>query len=253
MSMNLDLKNKRVLITGSSRGIGFGIAEAFFQKQSIITLNGRDTKNLEAATKLMPGSFGIKGDVTCAKDSKRIVETAVRKMGGIDIVICNVGRGKSQPVGHETLDEWRRMLDVNFMATVNVVDAARSHLKSTRGVIVCVSSICGVEVIPTAPVTYSVAKSALNAFVRGMARPLGKDGIRICAVAPGNILFEGSVWSRKLHDDATSVKSMIDNDVSIGSLGEVQDIAEVVTFLSSSSAKFITGNIWVVDGGQVRH
>jgi NAD(P)-dependent dehydrogenase (short-subunit alcohol dehydrogenase family) len=107
------------------------------------------------------------------------------------------------------------------------------------------------EVIAGAPVTYSVAKAALHSYVRGIARPLGKQNVRINAIALGNILFEGSVWSRKLSENSPTVQSMLERDVALGSLGKPQDVASLAAYLSSAHASFATGAIWTLDGGQV--
>jgi 3-oxoacyl-[acyl-carrier protein] reductase len=114
-----------------------------------------------------------------------------------------------------------------------------------------VSSICGLEVIPGAPITYSAAKAALHAYIRGIARPLGKHGIRINAVAPGNILFEGSIWSRNLTGDSDSVQAMLERDVALARLGAPHEIADLVAYLASPRAGFATGGVWTLDGGQV--
>ena len=156
------------------------------------------------------------------------------------------------PPGHETPEEWQRVFALNLWSTTNTVEAAREVLAAARGAVVCVSSICGLEVVPGAPVTYSAAKAALHAYVRGMARPLGAQGVRINAVAPGNILFNDSTWSRKLADDPDSVKTMLQREVSLAAFGSPQDVAELVTYLASPRASFATGGVWTLDGGQVR-
>jgi NAD(P)-dependent dehydrogenase (short-subunit alcohol dehydrogenase family) len=115
-----------------------------------------------------------------------------------------------------------------------------------------VSSICGVETLPDAPVTYSAAKSALNAYVRGLARPLGRHGVRINAVAPGNILFEGGSWAKRRADDPVFVDAMLEREVALRRFGTPQDVAAVVVFLGSAKAGFATGAVWTLDGGQVR-
>ena len=122
---------------------------------------------------------------------------------------------------------------------------------ASRGTIVCMSSICGLEVVPDAPVTYSAAKAALHAYVRGIARPLGRQGIRINAIAPGNILFNGSVWSRKLSEDRSAVHAMLERDVALNSLGTPRDVANLVAYLASPRSSFATGGVWALDGGQV--
>jgi len=107
------------------------------------------------------------------------------------------------------------------------------------------------EVIAGAPVTYSAAKAALHAYVRGIARPLGKLGIRINAIASGNILFDGSVWSRKLSENKPAVQTMLEKEVALNRLGIPQDVANLAVYLTSPRAGFATGGIWTLDGGQV--
>lgn len=133
-----------------------------------------------------------------------------------------------------------------------MVEVCRHALAKTNGAIICISSICGQEVVPGAPITYSAAKAALNAYVRCSARPLGKLGIRINAISPGNILFEGSVWDRKLNEDSKSVEDFLKRDVALAKLGVPQDVANLALWLASPVASFTTGGIFVTDGGQVR-
>ena len=132
-----------------------------------------------------------------------------------------------------------------------MVEATKDALADTRGVVVCISSICGQEVIPGAPLTYSSAKAALNSYVRGVARPLGKLGVRINAVSPGNIIFDGSIWQSKSLHDPDSVEHMLATEVALSKLGTPHEIANLTLWLASSAASFCTGSIFVADGGQV--
>jgi len=238
-------------VTGASRGIGRGIAEVLHAAGCRLALNGRDPQSLENTTKTL-NATAVAGDVTIAADAQRIVAETLAAHGRLDILVCNVGSGRSVPPGGENAKEWNRVFALNFFSTTNMVEAARTALTAHKGVVVCVSSICGTEVIPGAPITYSAAKAALNAYVRGIARPLGADGVRINAVAPGNILFEGSVWQRKLGEDKAAVDAMLARDVALGRLGEPADVGALVAWLASDAAKFVTGTIVVADGGQIR-
>lgn len=249
--MELDLSEKVALVTGSSKGIGWAIAQTLHAEGCRVALNGRNEADLTAATTKLDGSIGLVGDVTQPAEAKRIVAKVLSTYGKLDILICNVGSGRSVPPGNETADEWQRVFALNLWSTTNVVEAARDALATSKGVIVCISSICGLEVIPDAPVTYSAAKAALHAYVRGIARPLGKQGVRINAVAPGNILFDGSVWSSKLKEDTPAVQTMLAKDVALGSLGTPTDVACLVAYLASPTSSFATGAVWTVDGGQV--
>jgi 3-oxoacyl-[acyl-carrier protein] reductase len=249
-----EFAGKKVLVTGSSRGIGLEIAAKFASAGATIALNGRDAEMLDvAASSLGPSpSVAIVGDVSDPAQANAVLADAASRLGGLDCVVCNVGSGASVPPGNETPDEWHRVFAVNLWSATNTVAAATPYLEQTGGSIVCISSICGVQTIPGAPVTYSAAKSALNAFVAGISRPLGAKGIRINAVAPGNIVFDGSVWQRKLREDAAAVEAMLVRDVPLRRLGTPQDVAELVLYLSSPRASFATGQVWTLDGGQVR-
>jgi 3-oxoacyl-[acyl-carrier protein] reductase len=249
--MQLELTGKKALVTGSSRGIGRAMAEILLAEGCSVALNSRNAAEVLAVTEELTHAIAVVGDVTKPEEAFRIVTETTERLGGLDILICNVGSGSSVPPGEETYEEWQRMFALNLWSTTNTVEAARNILAASKGVIVCISSICGVEVVPGAPVTYSAAKAALHAYVRGIARPLGKLGVRINAIAPGNVLFEGSVWSRKLQEDATSVQAMLNRDVSLSRLGTPQDIAELVAYLASPRSKFANGAIWTLDGGQV--
>ena len=157
-------------------------------------------------------------------ESTRAAVATVAAAGPLDILVCNAGSGASVPPGRETAAEWRRVLDVNFSSATNLIEAARPVMAAGAGdrAIVCISSICGSAALG-APVTYSAAKAALDAMVRGLARPLAAEGIRVLAVAPGNILTEDGTWARKLADDATAVSDMLARDVPLGRLGRPEE------------------------------
>lgn len=249
--MKLELTGKKALVTGSSRGIGRAIAEMLHAEGCRVALNGRAAADIAAAASALPGAAQLVGDITRPEEARRVVAEAKSALGGLDILVCNVGNGRSFPPGAENPEEWQRVFAINLWSATNTVEAAREALAASRGVIVCVSSICGLEVVPGAPVTYSAAKAALHAYVRGIARPLGAQGVRINAVALGNILFDGSVWSRKLAEDPDAVQKMLERDVALGRLGTPREAADLVAFLASPRCGFATGGVWTLDGGQV--
>ena len=249
--MNLDLVGKVAIVTGSSSGIGFGIASELAREGVTVILNGRNENKLKIAKNAIPGSFAIVADVSQKQQCDNLVKETVSRFGKLNILVTNVGDGKSLPPGSETAEERRRMIEVNLYSTTQMVDAALCQLRLNKGAIVSITSICGIESIGC-PIAYSASKAAIESFVCNTSRLIGCDGVRINSVAPGNILFPGSVWEEKLKENREKVEAMLRLDVPMQRLGTVEDIGRVVTFLVSPAASFITGTCTVVDGGQTK-
>ena len=248
--MDLGLADKVALVTGSSRGIGLAVARALRDEGCRVILNGRDAQALQQAQQQL-ALPGVAADAASAKGAHELVDRALALHGRLDVLVCNVGSGASVPPGSEDTAEWQRMLGLNLLAATEVVAAARPHLRASAGVVLCISSICGLAALG-APIAYSAAKAALNSYVRGSARHLAREGIRINALAPGNILFEGSTWERKLREDPVRVADMLDREVALRRLGTAEEVAAMAAFLCSNRAGFATGGIFVLDGGQLR-
>ncbi len=250
--MNLDLSHKVALVTGSTRGLGLAIALKLAEEKCLVVLNGRDAAVLGESQELVSnGALAFKADVTSPDECTWLIQQIEDRLGRLDILVCNVGSGTSVPPGKETPKEWNKVLGLNLNSATNVIAAAEHLLSASQGVVVCISSICGQETLG-APVTYSAAKAALNSYVRGISRPYAGKGIRINALAPGNLLYEGSVWEHKLATDRAAVQAMLDREVAQRRLGTPEEIADWVIFLCSPRSSFATGETFVVDGGQVR-
>ena len=251
--MNLELKDKVVLVTGSSSGIGYEIAKVFLNQGCKVIINGKNKTNLTRAyASLNNNSLTFfRADVTKFNQSKILINNIVKKFGFIDIVVCNVGSGKPQ-TNIPIEKEWKRMFDLNLFASINIIENSLPYITRKTGSIICISSICGLEVISGAPIAYSSSKAALNMYVKSLSRVIGDKGIRINAVAPGNILFPGSEWEKKLIMNPSKIKNILKNNVPLQKFGETQDVANLVLWLSSHYAKFITGSIYVSDGGQIK-
>jgi len=249
--MKLELNGKTALVAGASRGIGLAIAAALAAEGCNLALAARGREGLEAAATALAAPVSLHGgDVSDAGQAKAAADAAASRWGGIHVLVCNAGSGRSVPPGTETEAEWRRVLDVNLFTSLNMIAAARPHMRP-GGAIVCLSSIAGLAALG-APVAYATAKAALNAAVKNLARPLAQEGLRINAIAPGNILFAGGTWDRKLAEDRAGVEAMLAREVALGRLGTPEEIADLAVFLASPRAAFITGSILVADGGQLR-
>lgn len=248
----MNLNKKTALVTGASSGIGFGIAQALSKAGCRVIINSKSKKRIEAASKKINNSIPIAADITCIKQAKNLIKTVKSHTKNIDILVCNVGSGSSVPTGSEKYKDWQKMFNINFFSTTNIIESSRHLVTKNSGSIVCISSICGIDYIPGAPATYSVAKAALNHYVKVSSREFANDGIRINGIAPGNILFKDSVWDTKIKENSKEVKAMLNNNVALNKFGSIEDISSLVLYLSSGNSSFITGSIVVADGGQLR-
>lgn len=249
--MDLKLNKKIALVTGSSSGIGFGIAKKLSDEGCHVILNGRNEKTLKNSTKIIgKNTIFLKADVTKPKQCKLLIEKIIKMYGRLDILVCNVGNGSSKPPGKEAIEDWQNMFEINFLSAINIIKYSEKYLIKSKGTILCTSSIAGIGKTG-APLPYSTAKAAINMYVKSSSKYFASHKIRINAVAPGNIMFDGSVWEEKVKKNPLKIKSFLSNDVPLKKFGTTEDISNLVTFLVSPLSCFITGQIFIADGGQI--
>ena len=249
--MNLMLQDKRVMVTGASHGIGFGIAKGFAGEGARVAITGRNLQRLKkAASELNGDALACPGDLTRPDVIKRILARLEKNWGGLDILVLNLGSGKSVPSADAA--EWRRVLDLNLVSAMETLRQAAPLLrKGNKSAVVFVGSIAGIEALG-APIAYGAAKAALLHAMKSAARLLAPDGIRVNLVAPGNIFFPGGTWDKKLGENKKAVKTMLASQVPMQRFGKIEEVVAPVLFLASMRALFITGACLVVDGGQTR-
>ena len=255
--MDLGLKNKIVLVTGSSLGIGKAIAEGFIKEGAKVIVTSNDAQSLKTTYQTFQKQYGKEnvlrylGDLTNPDNIKKSVEFIVNKCKTIDILIANIGSGKSKPGLEPDRTEWERMFNINLWGGAEITRSVIPIMqKNKKGCIVFTASIIGLEPV-NAPLPYMAAKSALISTAKGFSRLLAKDNIRVNAIAPGNIKFPGGRWEEIIRKNP-SVLEMIKREVPMQRFGSPEEIANIVVFLASDRASFVTGACWVADGGQTR-
>jgi 3-oxoacyl-[acyl-carrier protein] reductase len=244
------LNAKTAVITGSSRGIGKGIAQVFAAEGARVLIVGRDPRAASAVVEEICRTGGeadfCRADVSRWSDAEALTQKAVDRFGRLDILVSNAGIFPSARIEAMTEADWDQVQAVNLKGTFFVVKASFIRMKSQHyGRIVLTSSITG-------PVTgfpgwahYGATKAGMLGFLRTAALEFAPHGVTINAVLPGNIRTEG------LADLGADYLRRMEQAIPVGKLGEPEDVGYAALFLASDEARFITGQSVIVDGGQV--
>ena len=192
----------------------------------------------------------------CRRSSRRsgsadALEQTWERFGRLDCVVANVGSGTGERGAQLARAEWDRLYSVNLWTSVVLAQAALRRLRENGGSIVLIASIAGLESLG-APIPYATAKAALIQYAAELSRVVAADGVRVNAVAPGNILFPGGSWERLTTSDPERWRSYLEREVPLARFGTPEEIADAVVFLASERSSFTTGACLVVDGGQTR-
>ncbi len=249
--MDLELKGKRVVVVGASRGIGKAIAVAMAREGARVAAVARGAEDLAALGLAGTGHVTIIADVSTAEGATRAIDGAVAAFGGLDVAVAVVGKSFGRRIAEMDDEDLARSLDVNLWSSARVARGALPHLRTAGGgAIVLVSSIWGREA-GGAP-GYNVAKAGVIALAKALARDVAGDGIRVNSVAPGSILFPGGGWDRRRQADPDGIAAFVARDLPAGRFGTPEEVADVVTFLCSARATWVNGACIVVDGAQSR-
>ena len=255
--MDLKLRGKVVLVTGSSRGIGLATARAFAAEGCRVMLSARSTGQLrETETALRATGAEVAAhaaDVGSPDDAAHLIEATVAAYGGIDILVNNVGGGGGgSRIADSSDDDWRGALERNLIQTVRMMRLALPHMKERPGAaVINVASISGWSPQLAMSGQYGAAKAALIFDTERWALEFVPYGIRVNTVSPGNTYFPGGVWEKIEHGDPKLFADALALNPT-GRMGKPEEMARAVVFLASPAASFITGTNLVVDGALTR-
>jgi len=246
----MDFTDKRVLVTGSSRGIGFAIAEAFIEAGARVAINGRTEQSVGAAIERLGNSeqtIAAPGDIGTVVGCESAVETAIEAFGGLDILVNNAGVGAGRPIADCDEVMWDAHADVNLKGLFFCCRAAIPALRRSNGNIVNIGSDAGLMGVPGITV-YCGTKGGVVNMTRAMALEIAPD-VRVNCLCPGYVetdMIRDSI-NRKA-DPAAAEQKMIDY-APLKRIGSTTEIAHAVLYLASYEARFITGTSLAIDGG----
>lgn len=255
--MDLGLKGKVAVVTGSSRGIGKGIAESLAAEGCRLVLCARGEEALaETAAELREGGTEVLDlalDITRKEDTLKLREQTLNTFDKIDILVNSAGSNKRGLFEATTDQDWRNIIDINLLCHGEISRLFIPAMKKQgSGVIIFISSIFGRESGGDTLSIYNSTKSAVISMAKVMAGELAVHGIRVNSVAPGSIRFPGSSWDKRCLADPQGMARFVEENLPIGRFGTVEEVADVVCFLASTKASLITGTCLNVDGGQSR-
>jgi 3-oxoacyl-[acyl-carrier protein] reductase len=260
--MDLQLKDKRALVTGSSKGLGYAAALALSREGCHVAINSRDQARISAAAAKISAEtggkvFGLAGDLADPDVPSRLGNEAARLLGGLDILITNAGGPPSGPF--ESFDEaaWQKAIDLTLMSHVRLIKAALPFLRQSKAAsVLTVTSYSVKQPIPNLVLSNSI-RAATVGLTKSLALELGREGIRFNSILPAWTDTERVIelMTARAKQNGTTVKAetaIQSKDSPLGRMGTPREFANAAVFLVSPAASYITGVMLAVDGGMYK-
>ena len=237
------LKDKVVLITGASGGIGKAIAKKFAEAEAKIALN--DIAPTEEALKSFSQEIGGKyflADVSKFEEVEKMVENIQKEFGRLDVLVNNAGITQDRTLAKMTKEEWQKVIDIDLTGVFNCTKVALPLIIANQGKIISISSLVG-QRGNFGQTNYAAAKAGIIGFTKALSKEVGRFGVTVNAIAPGFI------ETRLTENLPEQFKIMVKKLTSLGRFGKPEEVADLVVSLASQSANFITGAVFNIDGG----
>jgi len=256
--MDLHLRDTVAIVTGSSKGLGLASARALVAEGARVVLCARGADALASAAADLRTLAGrpdavhtVVADVSTLAGCERLVAEAMATFGRVDILVNNVGKAGGTDIVATSDDEWTSALDQTLFPAVRLSRLVVPHMRTQGGgVILMIASIWGRE--SGGRMTYNAVKAAEISLAKAMSQQLARDNIRVNSIAPGSILFPGGSWAQRQEADPAAIAEFVKRDLPFGRFGKADEVGDVVAFLASSRASWISGACITVDGCQSR-
>ena len=253
--MELGLKGKVVLVTGGSKGIGLACAKAFAAEGSKLAICSRSQENIDAALSSLPGAVGVAADLTDAAAAERMIEQVEERLGAVDVLVNSAGAAKRTTAAELTPAHWQQSMNAKFFSYINVMDPMVKRMAERgHGVIVNVIGIGG-KVAATTHIAGGAANAALMLATAGLGVAYAGKGVRVLGVSPGltetERLAQGlTVTARDAGITMDEARKRAAERIPLGRMATPEEIADVVVFLASAKAGYVTAVTLAMDGGQ---
>lgn len=254
--MDFHISGKRALITGTGKGIGYGIAQSLAREGVKIAAVSRSHDHLDELLAVMGGSvaghYAIASDLLDTNAPENVMKELAEKFGSIDILVNNLGSTMNITDPFCSTDDWKKIYRMNLEVAIECTNFCLPYMRARGwGRIINISSTAGME--NNGPIPYCSMKAALIAYSHSLGRVLAKDGVVVSCVLPGAVFTEGGHWDKAISERPEHVEKYLQERCPSGKFGTIEDIGSMVTFLASEQAKFSQGSVIPIDGGQSRH
>ncbi len=256
--MDLHLQDLVALVTGSSRGLGLASARALAAEGCRVCLCARGAEQLERAAHEVSGAAGgadrvltVSADLTRPEGIERVFSAVVDRWGGLDILVNNLGLARGGGLLETSDEDWQEAFDYTLFPAIRATRLAVPEMRRRGGgSVIMIASIYGREA--GGRMTYNAVKAAEISLAKSLAQQLAPDNIRVNSVAPGSILFAGGSWWKRQQADPEGIADFVKRELPFGRFGRADEVGDVVAFLASVRASWVSGASVTVDGCQSR-
>ena len=257
-TMDLGLRDKVAIVTGSSRGLGLVSAKALAAEGCCVTISGRTHATLHAAAREVAKSaggddrvLGVQADLAETEGVQRVIDRTVDRFGGIDVLVNSLALARGGSLLETSDAEWQEAFDHTLLPAVRASRLAVPHMtRRGGGSIIIIASIFGREA--GGRMTYNAVKAGEISLAKSLAQQLAPVNIRVNSLSPGSFLFEGGSWWKRQQENPAAIAEYVKRELPFGRFGRADELGDVVAFLASSRASWISGTSIVVDGCQSR-